>query len=517
MDDRLQRAPIGMLDVSADGTVSDINETGRTLIGVTTDPTGATLDDVVPRSVDDTLLTAFEGASVTEAEFEEYYPDLDRWLAVSVVGIDGGGIVYLRDVTARRREKRSLEQLRQERKRTGLIDDVLSDILAALVDATSREEIAETICRGLGETELYEFAWVGERDMGRDELVVRAVAGETGKTFEAVRDAVDDGTVTTPEERAVENGRLRDVQPLTASVSVPESVRTAGFADGVQSALAIPLVYGPNVHGVVGVYADGTETFSDRERASFETLGEVAGFAITAVRNRNLLLSDRVAEITFELGEGSVLTGLSRSLDATLQLEGMVPQDDDTLLCFVSVEDGDVERIEHEAADVEAIAKTRIIDDSESGGTVGITVRGGTPLLAVAALGGTVRRATFEGGTGRLVADLPPDGDVRRIVETISHEYDAEFVAKEERERSVTTAREFRDELDDRLTERQQTVLRTAYLADYFESPRGSTAEEVAASLDITGSTLLHHLRASQRKLLDAYLAERTGAASGSK
>ncbi|AXG07184.1 histidine kinase [Haloplanus rubicundus] len=512
MDDRLQRAPIGVLDVSADGTVSDINETGRTLIGVTTDPTGATLDDVVPRSVDDTLLTAFEGASVTEAEFEEYYPDLDRWLAVSVVGVDGGGIVYLRDVTARRREKRSLEQLRQERKRTGLIDDVLSDILAALVDATSREEIAETICRGLGETELYEFAWVGERDMGRDELVVRAVAGETGETFEAVRDAVDDGTVTTPEERAVENGRLRDVQPLTASVSVPESVRTAGFADGVQSALAIPLVYGPNVHGVVGVYADGTETFSDRERASFETLGEVAGFAITAVRNRNLLLSDRVAEITFELGEGSVLTGLSRSLDATLQLEGMVPQDDDTLLCFVSVEDGDVERIEHEAADVEVIAKTRIIDDSESGGTVGITVRGGTPLLAVAALGGTVRRATFEGGTGRLVADLPPDGDVRRIVETVSHEYDAEFVAKEERERSVTTAREFRDELDDRLTERQQTVLRTAYLADYFESPRGSTAEEVATSLDITGSTLLHHLRASQRKLLDAYLAERTQA-----
>jgi DNA-binding CsgD family transcriptional regulator len=510
VDERLQRAPIGVLDVSADGTVSDSNEIGRTLIGATTDPAGAPLADVFPRSVDDTLLTAFEGGSVTEVEFEEYYPDLERWLAVSVVGIDEDGTVYLRDVTERRREKQSLQQLRQERKRTTLIDDVLSDVLAALVDATSREEIAETICRGLGETELYEFAWVGDRDMGRDELVVRAVAGETGETFGAVRDAVEDGTVTTPEERAVESGRLRTAQPLTASSSVPESVRTAGFADGVQSALAIPLVYGPNVHGVVGIYADGAETFSERERASFETLGEVAGFAITAVRNRNLLLSDSVAEITFELGDRSTLTELSRSLDATLQLEGMVPQDDDALLCFVSVDGGDVEGLDHAAADIEAIAETRVIGESESGGTVGITVRGGSPLLAVASLGGTVRRATFEGGTGRLVVDLPPDGDVRRIVETISHEYDAEFVAKEERERSVTTAREFRDELDDRLTERQQTVLRTAYLADYFESPRGSTAEEVANSLGITGSTLLHHLRAGQRKLLDAYLAERT-------
>jgi hypothetical protein len=509
MDERLQRAPIGVLGVSIDGVVSDSNGVARTLTGAT-DPTGAPLAEVFPRSVDDTLLTLFEGESVSEAEFEEYYPDLERWLAVSVVAHDEGGTVYLRDVTERRREKRSLQRLRQERERMELIDDVRSDILAALVDATSREEIADTICRGLGETALYEFAWVGERDVGRDDLVVRAVAGETGDIFGAVRDAVDDGTVTTPEERAIESGRLQTVQPLTASSAVPESVRTAGFADGVQSALTIPVVYGPNVHGVVGVYASGTETFSERERASFETLGEVAGFAITAVRNRNLLLSDSVAEITFELGDSSVLARLSQSLDATLTLEGTVPQADDALLCFVSVDGSGIGRIDRATAEMQTVRRTRVVSESESGGTVELGIRGSTPLLAISSLGGTVRRASFEGGTGRLVVDLPSDGDVRRIVETVSREYDAEFVAKEDRKRSVTTAREFRDELDDRLTQRQRTVLQTAYFADYFESPRGSTAEEVATSLDITGSTLLHHLRAAQRKLLDAYLDGRT-------
>mgnify|MGYP000129702521 FL=1 len=510
MDNRLHRAPLGVLNVSIDGTVTEINETGRTLVDITLDQIGASLAEVFPRSVDDTLLSAFEGEAITEMEFEEYYPDLERWLAVSVVASEEEGTVYVRDVTERRREKRSLQQLRQERRRTTLTDDVLSDILAALVDSTSREEIAETICRGFGETELYEFAWVGERDIGNDDLVVRSVAGKTGDTFEAVRNAVDDEAVTTPEERAVERARLQTAQPLTSSSVVPESVRTAGFADGVQSALAIPLVYGPNVHGVVGIYAGGTETFSERERASFETLGDVAGFAITAIRNRNLLLSDSIAEITFELGENSVLTRLSRTLDSTLKLEGMVPQGDDALLCFVSVDGGDIGRIDHETADTEAIGTTRVIRESESGGTIELTVRGSTPLLAVSSLGGTVRRAHFEGGTGRLVVDLPPDGDVRRIVDTISRECDAEFVAKEERERSVTTAREFRDELDGRLTDRQRTVLRAAYFADYFESPRGSTAEEVAASLDITGSTLLHHLRAGQRKLLEAYLDRET-------
>jgi predicted DNA binding protein len=78
-------------------------------------------------------------------------------------------------------------------------------------------------------------------------------------------------------------------------------------------------------------------------------------------------------------------------------------------------------------------------------------------------------------------------------------------LAKRQRERERTTATAFRDELRDRLTDRQETVLRTAFLADYFESPRGSTAEEVADALDITGPTLLYHLRASQRKLLEEF------------
>ena len=510
MDDRLQNAPVGVFEISPDGTVTDINEVAQSLIGSTGSAVGAPLPEVFPRSVEDSLLIAIEGDSITETSFEEYYPDLDRWLDVSIVATDEGVTVYLQDVTDRRRYERSIEQLRIERKRTAVIENVFSDILAELVDATSREEIAETISRSLGSTDIYEFAWIGEREIGSDDLVIHAVGGEPGETFAAVRDALDTDTTTTIEERAIESGRLQSAQPLADNAHVPESVRTAGFADGVQSALAIPLVYGSNVHGVVGVYAAGTEAFSDREQTSFETLGEVAGFAVTAARNRNLLLSDTVAELTFDVGESSVLSRLSQSLDSTLVLEGLVPHGDDALLCFVSVEDFDIQVVKDAAAEIEGIDDTRAIRESVSGGTVGLTVQGSSPLLAVSSLGGTVRRARFESGSGQLVVELPPDGDVRRIADTVSREFDLEFVAKEERERSVTTAREYREALTDSLTERQRTVLRTAYLADYFESPRGSTAEEVAASLDITGSTLLHHLRAGQRKLLDAYLDEHT-------
>ncbi|MEE6208924.1 bacterio-opsin activator domain-containing protein [Salarchaeum sp. III] len=509
MNDRLQNAPIGIIEVSDGNIVDSVNDAARELIDLEGSAAGAAVDDVMPRSVEDSLVDAFTGAAVTTTEFEEYYPALDRWLAVSIIPVADATTVYLQDVTPRRRQEETIERLQAERDRTGVVDAVLSDVLADLVAASSRDEIGETICTGLGETDLYEFTWVGERSVGRDGLVVQASAGETGETFAAVRETLE-ADVQTPEERAVETGRLQTSQPLAEDGALPDAIRMAGFADGVQSVLAIPLVSGSNVHGVVGVYAAGTDAFSERERRSFKTLGEIAGFAITATRNQTLLLSDAVTEITFDVGSASALATLSDDLDATVTLTGVVPQDRDAILCFVELESERIGEFDRVAATTAGVENARLISETASGGSVELELCGSSPLLAVTSLGGSVRRATFDDGAGRVVVDLPQDSDIQRLTNTITDSEGVDIVAKRERDRSVTTARELRDELEDQLTDRQRTVLRTAYLADYFESPRGSTAEQVAASLDITGSTLLHHLRASQRKLLDVFFEEET-------
>lgn len=56
------------------------------------------------------------------------------------------------------------------------------------------------------------------------------------------------------------------------------------------------------------------------------------------------------------------------------------------------------------------------------------------------------------------------------------------------------------------LTDRQLEVLETAHRMGYFEHPKRANASEVAAELDITGTTFTEHLAAAQSKLLDAIL-----------
>ncbi|WP_265110183.1 helix-turn-helix domain-containing protein [Halosolutus halophilus] len=56
------------------------------------------------------------------------------------------------------------------------------------------------------------------------------------------------------------------------------------------------------------------------------------------------------------------------------------------------------------------------------------------------------------------------------------------------------------------LTSRQLEVLETAHEMGYFDHPKRANAGEVAAELEISGTTFTEHLAAAQTKLLDAIL-----------
>lgn len=60
----------------------------------------------------------------------------------------------------------------------------------------------------------------------------------------------------------------------------------------------------------------------------------------------------------------------------------------------------------------------------------------------------------------------------------------------------------------DALTDRQREILETAHELGYFELPRGASAAEVAAALDLDPSTVTEHLRRAERNLLGELLSD---------
>jgi predicted DNA binding protein len=506
MDEHLRNVPLGVIETTREGKITDSNESAVAAIRADQESLrGADLLERFPKSAAGTLREAFAGDSPSQRSFEEYYPAIERWLAVDVrVGEDV--FVYVRDRTEHRETERTVERLEQRLDRVQRIDTLVVAVLQRLLDASDRREVGRTVCENLGGNGPYAFAWVGDRDFPEDRLRVVATGGSAPELRERI-DASLGETDALPGREAVTTGETRLVEAIATDERVPRGVRQAAFGNGLQSCLAVPLSYQGTVYGVVSVYSDREDGFSEQERAGLETLGSVAGFAIKAIRQEDLLVADTVTEVTLQVRDGTVpFVRAARETGSALSLDGAVPRGDGSVVCYVAPGEapGDLDET---LADSDAVTDVGWIR-SEQDPLLQVTVAEETPVTTLTRWGATVRSAEYTAESAKLVVEAPPEEDVRRMIETVDATVaETSLVAKEERTRTPDPVEAFRDSLGDRLTDRQRTVLRTAYLSDYFESPRGSTSKEVAEALDITGPTVLYHLRRAQQKLIEAFLA----------
>ena len=118
--------------------------------------------------------------------------------------------------------------------------------------------------------------------------------------------------------------------------------------------------------------------------------------------------------------------------------------------------------------------------------------------------GGRITEIHANGGVGEVTVEIPPEAQPRAVVEAVEDRFPgADLRAYREHERPADTRQDVRARIDDRLTDRQETALQTAIIGGFFEWPRDSTGEDLAATMDIGRSTFHQHLRAAQRKVFE--------------
>ncbi|WP_049900422.1 bacterio-opsin activator domain-containing protein [Halococcus agarilyticus] len=402
------------------------------------------------------------------------------------------------------RERRLAAQ-RDELATLDRINAVIEGIIGDLAAAATRAEIERTICERLAASTLYGFAWIAERGAGGD-LAVRTGAGVGDTDLDELGVAADGGAATAPAERALETGR---VEVLDATHEPLAEGCHAATDHEHRSVAAIPLTHESLVYGVLAVYADRRNAFSEREQSGFAVLGEIAGFAINATQNAQLLLSDTAVALEIRVTDGPAFaTLLTERLDCRYRLDGVVPGAEGTVLQYVVVEGAAPERVLEVADESALVAEARLVTEREAGGVFELAITD-SPVSALIEVGSTVREFTAENGEAQVVAEIAADTDVRTVIDAFERAYpDSVLLSKRTVELPLRTEGTFRQALDERLTQKQRSALRAAYFAGYYDWPRGSTAEQVASSMGITSPTLHNHLRKAQRELARTFLED---------
>ncbi len=424
-------------------------------------------------------------------------------LRFTVVLSDGefvGTVGVARDTSPRDRRDAELKAQRDELERLRRINAVIRSIDRAVVRAETTDEIEQAVCDRLAAAEPYRFALVARFDPQFEDLTPRTWGGSDEEYVRLLRET-DIDVSEGPGAKAI---RTKSVQVIQDVERGDYDWSGPAVECGFRSLAAMPLSHEEGTYGILAVYSDRPNAFDEPEQELLSELGEIVGYACSAVKSRQALIAERVVELEFRLADDEyVFTALSAAENCSVRFEDAVMHPDGSLLLYVSVHGADPERVVDFCRDSEDVSHLRVV--SERADECLLEVRYGEPMVlrTLAQHGGVIKSAVTEDGISRVHIDLPETRDVRKVVEVLEGVFDTvELVSRQTVERRVETRGKFRDALDQQLTERQRTVLVAAYRAGYFDWPRESTGEELAESLDIAAPTLHKHLRLAERKIL---------------
>lgn len=516
LDAVIEASPAAILVTDPEGHIERWNPAAESIFGWSSDEVEGQRNPTVPDGQWDRyqrlLSEAITGQSVTgieETRITRSGEQIDVSISLATVAdadVDLSGVMaVVENITHRKERERTLRQQRDQLEMLNQVTDLVLRITQELVESSSRERIETTTCQTLGESDIYNLAWISEPSHNTDEIRVRETSTGTVPEETIGLDAGDplaEGLRT-----CLETGDLQVVDQVASTLPSRAADATP---DAVDRAAIVPLSHLDTVYGTLIVATGREDAFQNRERSGLATLGKTVGFAINAITNERLLFADTVVDLQFDIGSTDLpFVSTTEALSCAITLDGFVKGTaGKTLSLYLAVEGVAAGRFVDAVLDEPRIRDATIITDEHTAARVEVTVSSGSVFHQLVHLEGVLQTLTLDSGQGTLGLEAPPDAEIDAIVDALhSTDDNVEFRSKTRRDRRVTTAAEMATMIEDQLTERQYEVFNTAYYGGYFEQPRDSTIEELADSMDITGATFNHHLRHAQRKLADALLS----------
>ncbi|MFC7057640.1 PAS domain-containing protein [Halovenus salina] len=511
----LETVPLGIVLLETDGTITRANGRAEALLGLSRSRMdGMAYDapdwdiwdesgDSIPREDHPVTQVLTTGDSVQGFTHGITLPDgTERWLSSNVAPIKSGDgsieqiVVALEDITAFKRTER--------------LTDVFQAVNERLNCATDRREAEQTLCGSLVDTPEFQYARISEHIPGADltesyiEHQPSTVSCDPGT--ELPRHAAAE---IEPTRAAIESG---NVQAVTSRQTDPQfaSWREDTLDWGHQGGAIVPITYRDRTYGLLVVYTDRSEAFGDREQTLLQTLGDRIGQVFHSLEADSLIHGNEVVELTFQsTASESFIVSVSEALGCTIDIRDTIRTTDETLVHYASVEGASLGSLNELVESMDHTVTMRQIRQTENppGGDVEIELHQRSLAQTLVTMGAVVKTDTVTNGQATVVCEIPLGHDIESLVNRLTDSFpETTLVAKRNYERSSEPEAQHAGQLmsevfDEELTERQQQILRAAIYGGYFESPRRSTATEIADTLSLTQSTFSYHLRNAQQTL----------------
>ncbi|WP_324757602.1 bacterio-opsin activator domain-containing protein [Haloarcula sp. GH36] len=404
-----------------------------------------------------------------------------------------------REHRLRERDRELSEQNRRLRQVVD-INDRIRRIGTSLVGATSFEEVSRIVCDGLVESDRFDLVWVGEFSTIDTAVTPQYEAGSKRGYLDVV--GLDGGAAPEPTVRAATEREPVFLDRVANHLREEEWQREALSRD-YRSVASLPLTYEGVPYGTLSVYSNEVDIFGSETQTVLTEFARTVAHTLSTVEQRRALLDDHAVELTLGLdSQPRVLFTLAATLGGRMELKRLRPTADGTVL-YGTVTGVTPDRFEAVCAERRGIDRARVVGADGDTLRFELTLDGPCIGTLVADHGGVFDTLRIQEDHAVLSATFPTSAGISEFVRMFTDRYpSAELLARREREQQAVATEPVLSEL----TDRQREVLEVAKRAGFYSWPRESTAEEVAASMDISGPTFLEHLRRAEAKVVDSLL-----------
>ncbi|MCL9815567.1 bacterio-opsin activator domain-containing protein [Natronocalculus amylovorans] len=378
------------------------------------------------------------------------------------------------------------------------IDGLFELVVEALIEETTREAIERRICRAVVEADGCSGSWIACVDS--EALHIATTSGYTVEGSQTVSyERLSEPIVTAIESTTATlvSGDLCTETPIHPQQS-----------DGEQL-LLVPLHYAPKEYGVLGIHIADADLVDDRELTLFESLGAIIATGLHIVETARMWTTNQINETTFKIEDESfLLNEIAAHIGTDVEYLGVGAGSQNgcyELYLTLCSQGCNIDQL----TALTPVSAVRRIDEGDGRTTVALTMATTAVFSSFADENAHIVQAHADGATAEVVVTSPVEQDVRSIYTRLTEVYTGVSLrAQKERENRNPSPPEFQATVRSRLTDRQQTAIESAHLNGYFEWPRSVDGDDLAATMDISRQTFHQHLRAAEKKIVDAYLDE---------
>lgn len=443
---------------------------------------------------------------VVEAEFEtaagETVPMEGRIAPLEYADGRVGRCGVVRDITERLEYERKLESQRERLSALNDLYSVAQSVITQVVEQSTIDELAQAMCDEFTASDIYESAWMGRVSRNGRELTITASSEPDGRLADVtIPLSREDSAESEPLARAVRTGSIQISEDIFNDRPDDEWPIDRRYRE--YTGLIVPLQHEGRIHGVLTLYTDRSGNIDGVERGLIEDLGGNVGHAITALEREEALVADQVVEVEYRSKAHAEPFVQATEDEVEITIDRAVPLPDGGSLHYYTCSGITPEEYRDVVRVYPDVVGARVLSAEGDQFSAELQSSRGSLASLFTMYNGQVKSFKLEAGAFHTIAELPQSANLREVTERLNENYpDIELVGHQTVTRQPISIVQFRNSVTESFTDRQQTVLESAFAAGYFEWPRTTTAEELAEAHDIHPSTLHKHLRRAEQKLV---------------